>query len=916
MATRTLTYILLGKDQLTSTFKKAGKEGEESSKGISAAFGGVGFGAVALAGVIGGVLLKSLKDARGEGWSPLKVAAQDAGIAFSKFKPQAEAAGATMAKLGFSQADVNSSLKILLTTTRNSQLSLKTLGTAADFARFKGVGLAQASSLLAKAATGSTRALKDVGISTADLPKHFATTGTQADRMRVIMELLNKRIGGQAAAAAQTFGGKLAAMHAQLENVSAKIGTALLPILSSLLSMVSKNIMPAVQAFSDWFEKVGAPAIKTFADRLTPIVTGLMKDFFTGVSAIIRVVIGLPGPLKIAGLAIIALGVAMKLAADANPWILLGVAIVTFVGLIINNWAKITAVTEAVWGHILDFIKGIWHDITGAAQTAFNWLKDNWPLILGILTGPIGLAVVEIVKHWTTIKNTAKTAFDAVTGAFKDMWNNGIRPVLKFLIDGWLTVVGAIVHGAATAFGWVPGIGGKLKAAAKSFDTFKNDVNNALGNINNRTVKVSVAMTAATNPYPGGISGRAATGGRVYGPGSGTSDTAGLFALSRDEWVVKASSANKYGSKAMHAVNQGRAVIGYADGGQVGSGLSVAVSTPGDAGITSAIHKPIIAMATRFAKTMMSGIAGVVPYAMSWLGKIPYVWGGTAIPGGADCSGFTQAMYKHVGVTAPRTSEAQYAWAKQSGAIPGALAFYISSAGGAPPGHVAIVKDANTVISQGGGMGPQLEALHFMSLMGTGVPPGYSGAGGGFGNAAPNVSGSIQSQAMALLNQRGWGNTWPSFNALENREAGWNMNARNPSSGAYGLAQFINGAGEYAQYGGTWLTGIGQLVAMMNYIAQRYGNPDSAWNHESLFGWYGSGTNSARKGWAMVGERGPELVKFRGGESVIANKNLGGSVNYNVSVYVSPLAHPADTGRAVVNSIKEFERSSGSSWRN
>ena len=443
MATRTLTYILLGKDQLTSTFKKAGKEGEESSKGISAAFGGVGFGAVALAGVIGGALLKSLKDARGEGWAPLKIAAQDAGIAFAKFKPQAEAAGATMAKLGFSQADVNSSLKILLTTTRNSQLSLKTLGTAADFAKFKGIGLAQASGLLAKAATGSTRALKDVGISTADLPKHFATTGTQADRMRVIMELLNKRIGGEAASAANTFGGKLAAMHAQLENVSAKIGTALLPILSSLLSMVSKNIMPAVQAFSDWFEKVGAPAIKTFADRLTPIVSVLMKDFFTGASAIIRVVIGLPGPLKIAGLAIIALGVAMKLAADANPWILLGVAIVTFVGLIINNWGKIRAVTEVVWKEINNIVTGVWHTIYNttmaivnaivnavmsgfhsvqhAVEDCLNWIKKNWPLLVAILTGPIGIAALIIIRHWQNIKDACAVAFNAVIGFFRGL---------------------------------------------------------------------------------------------------------------------------------------------------------------------------------------------------------------------------------------------------------------------------------------------------------------------------------------------------------------------------------------------------------------------------------------------------------------------------------------------------------------
>ena len=48
----------------------------------------------------------------------------------------------------------------------------------------------------------------------------------------------------------------------------------------------------------------------------------------------------------------------------------------------------------------------------------------------------------------------------------------------------------------------------------------------------------------------------------------------------------------------------------------------------------------------------------------------------------------------------------------------------------------------------------------------------------------------------------GWGSQWGSFVALENSEAGWNLAARNPSSGAYGLAQFIDGPYEYFQYGG------------------------------------------------------------------------------------------------------------------
>lgn len=59
--------------------------------------------------------------------------------------------------------------------------------------------------------------------------------------------------------------------------------------------------------------------------------------------------------------------------------------------------------------------------------------------------------------------------------------------------------------------------------------------------------------------------------GSVVGPGTGTSDTAGLFALSNGEFVVKASAVDKYGVDFMQALNNG-AVGMAASGGLVRSG--------------------------------------------------------------------------------------------------------------------------------------------------------------------------------------------------------------------------------------------------------------------------------------------------------------------------------------------------------
>ncbi|MEI3437167.1 MAG: NlpC/P60 family protein [Blautia sp.] len=76
--------------------------------------------------------------------------------------------------------------------------------------------------------------------------------------------------------------------------------------------------------------------------------------------------------------------------------------------------------------------------------------------------------------------------------------------------------------------------------------------------------------------------------------------------------------------------------------------------------------------------------SSVVNYATQFVGN-PYVWGGTSLTSGADCSGFVQSVYANFGVSLPRTSyEQQNAGTEVSyaDAQPGDLICY--------GGHVAI----------------------------------------------------------------------------------------------------------------------------------------------------------------------------------------------------------------------------------
>ncbi len=75
----------------------------------------------------------------------------------------------------------------------------------------------------------------------------------------------------------------------------------------------------------------------------------------------------------------------------------------------------------------------------------------------------------------------------------------------------------------------------------------------------------------------------------------------------------------------------------------------------------------------------------IANYALKFLGN-PYVYGGTSLTNGADCSGFVQSVYKHFGILLPRTSGEQGASGRAvdgvKNAKPGDLVWY--------SGHIGI----------------------------------------------------------------------------------------------------------------------------------------------------------------------------------------------------------------------------------
>ena len=101
--------------------------------------------------------------------------------------------------------------------------------------------------------------------------------------------------------------------------------------------------------------------------------------------------------------------------------------------------------------------------------------------------------------------------------------------------------------------------------------------------------------------------------------------------------------------------------------------------------------------------------------------------------------------------------------------------------------------------------------------------------------AAAASSGSFQDYALSKVSGDG-----SQFSCLENlwgKESGWNPNAQNPSSSAYGIPQFLD-----STWAGTGIAktsdGYRQIDAGLIYIDSRYGSPCGAWGHSQSTGWY------------------------------------------------------------------------------
>jgi phage-related protein len=577
-------------------------------------------------------------------------------------------------------------------------------------------------------------------------------------------------------------------------SIITTIGDAIASIATALATpgMISA-ITSLVTQLANLVAKVGAQvlgAIATAVGVMAAAIAGIAPSVVSVLAAVVSALADLVSKIPPSVLTAIALGIGafsaamaiLDVIAEANPFILIGTAIVVVAAIIVKYHTQIWDFIVRIWNDISSFFVGIWGHIenvfTGAGKDISNWAVDTWTALASFFE-----------KTWDDISGGIASAWNAIYSFFRGIWNDiynwvsskiddlrsgmaNTWSVIKNDVQGaWNWIYDHMVDPVKNAYSWITTklsdlgswMGNKwtsIKSGAQSSwndleNIFKKPVNFLIGTVYDNGIRTfwNDIMGKIGGPDLPKVS-TLASGGLLPGFGGGDRN---LALLEDGEAVVDKYTTAKYAP-----LLKSMGVPGFSGGGLFGS--------------------------------IWNGIKDVTSVGSALL------TGNTAALG--------TDLKKFVGTDAT-----------------GELATMMT---GIPR------KIISTAVSSIAGFVKGL-------------------AGGGSSSLHPTGSGAtIQKLMQSMAASVGWtGTQWTDLNNVEMREAGYNLHATNASSGAYGLAQFINGPSEYAQYGGNVNTAAGQITGMLNYIKQRYGNPGAAWAHEMSAGWYDGG-GWLKPGWNMA----------------------------------------------------------------
>ena len=251
---------------------------------------------------------------------------------------------------------------------------------------------------------------------------------------KIILGEINKQVAGSAEAYGKTLPGRLGIAQESFQNVAATITTILMPALSDMVDSLSTGT--------------------TFLEHHKTISKAAATALF-----------GLGVALVVATTA----QWAFNAAAEANPYVLIATALIATTLLVIKF-------RKQIWQFIVDlktipaaiktFFMPTWNGMVAAMQFVYNWLKNHWPEIATIISGPFA-PLVALATNAFGIRSALVGAFGKIQEAARGLWEwfkKLVQPLDKIL-DAFKWI---IKHAKEVSkwIGKIPGLGGDGTAEA------------------------------------------------------------------------------------------------------------------------------------------------------------------------------------------------------------------------------------------------------------------------------------------------------------------------------------------------------------------------------------------------------------------------------------------------------------------
>lgn len=349
---------------------------------------------------------------------------------------------------------------------KNSGMPMKKLGKqtddlvnlGADLAATYGGTTKDAVAALSSLMRGEADPIERYGVSIkqSDVNARLASKGQdkltgsakkQAEQM-ARLELLNKQTAsaqGQFGRESGTLAGQQQRLTAQVDNLKASLGTALLPILTKTLGYVNENGpkliaslkggVETVKGFFEGFSGGSGEASAKFAQVLTTVQTvwaSLQSIFQSGVSIV------------------------------TSLWARFGGTITSFLSASLTNTLNVVRGAFTVLQGLFKIVSGV---LSGDWSRVWSGIKSvvsgAWGVIKAVVSQGVNVIKTVVRAGMAAVRGVVSGAFNAIRGVISSAWG----AAKSLTSSAWSAIKGAVSRGVSSMMGVVKGIPGKIKGA-------------------------------------------------------------------------------------------------------------------------------------------------------------------------------------------------------------------------------------------------------------------------------------------------------------------------------------------------------------------------------------------------------------------------------------------------------------------